>query len=656
MGFKDSAKEIIGKVANKVLKNLKNINTATFWDMSTKENREKTVQYDYSYALTKRAEREVIWKQNDRYYNNHHTVSDELANYCKDQGIPWSPAIVPDSYIHIESQIIPDLPDFEFKGRDDDQDSQKAKQREYVVKYVLENNKIENMNTTNERRLGITGNAFWKVSWDGNKSGYGFKGDIVIGNPSCENILPDPVALDIDDCESFIYMYRMHKRAASREFLSDLKRLDKTIYELGTDGKQEDTVIYDSQVRDGNDDTVQIVEYWFRQNEFGSETIDGIKYDYEPSDIACSILINGTELRYIPKYWQKTGKQCKMYPFVKYCKIPSITGFWDKSDIEMIKDLQDQVDRELAVAILNDTFMANDIIVVEEHAIADDTQLENRPGAIWRMKNGMVNAVKRLEGLGEPSNRIEMINFLRGMIQETVGNFDSTMGKEPTRVTTASGIAQLNERADARKVIKKADRLTGFERLYELIDWTGLEFLDDNRLIFIGAKNENEKPISFNFNSDSLALKDRAGNIYYPRKDAIVRAGDGMRKSKAFTLAATENLINKPINETNYKIVSEMLNIMDLPNGKDIRDSLKQIFAPRLELMQLQTQQQIKQIVNPPVLQQEMQEELQQEKLQQEQQQPSMEDILAGLSEEELATLNENPELYEQVMAGGGQL
>jgi hypothetical protein len=649
MGFKDSAKKIIGTVANKVLKNLKNINTATFWDMSTKENREKTVEYDYSYALTKRAEREVVWKRNDRYYNNVHEVSDELANYCKDQGIPWSPAIVPDSYIHIESQIIPDLPDFEFKGRDDDQDSKRAKQREYVVKYVLENNKIENMNTTNERRLGITGNAFWKVSWDGNKSGYGYKGDIVIGNPACENILPEPVSLDIDDGESFIYAYRQHKRAASREFLSDLKRLDKTIYELGTDGKQEDTIIYDSQVRDGNDDTVQIVEYWFRQNEYGSETIDGIKYDYEPSDIACSIQINGTELRYIPKYWQKTGKQCKMYPFVKYCKIPSITGFWDKSDIEMIKDLQDQVDRELAVAILNDTFMSNDIIVAEEHAVADDTQLENRPGAIWRMKSGMINAVRRLGGLGNPTNRIEMINFLRGIIQETVGNFDSTMGKEPIRVTTASGIAQLNERADARRVIKKADRVTGFERLYELIDWTALEFYDDNRMIFIGAKNENEEPVAFEYNSDNMTMRDKTGDIYYPRLDAIVRAGDGTRKSKAFTLAATENLINKPINETNYKIVSEMLNIMDLPNGKDIRDSLEQTFAPRLELMQLQTQQQIDQIMNPPIPQ-----PMPQQPQQLQQQEPSMEEILAGLSEKELATLNENPELYEQVMAGGG--
>jgi hypothetical protein len=351
----------------------------------------------------------------------------------------------------------------------------------------------------------------------------------------------------------------------------------------------------------------------------------------------------------MPKYWVKTGKQNKMYPFIKYCKIPSMTTFWDKSDLEMIKDLQDQVDRETATAILNNTFMSNDIVVCEENAIADNSELQNKPGAIWKMKSGMINSVRRLGGLGNTGSRIEFIEFLRGIIQEVVGNFDSAMGQEPVRVTTASGIAQLNERADARKGLKKADRIVGFERLFELIDWTALEFYDDDRLIYIGAKKDGEQDVAFRFNSDNQTIQDpMTGDVYYPRLDAIVNAGDGMKKSKAFTLAATENLISKPINETNYKIVNEMLDIMDVPNKKPIQEYYENLFAPKLELMKVQTQKQIQDILNPPMPQQPT-------GMAQVPQEENYDEIIAGLSPEEQQAVMDNPDILINALEGGGQ-
>jgi hypothetical protein len=634
------------KAINKVLTN----NNSRYFDMSDVNAREATVQEDYDYFLTQRSETEKKWIEKDNYYNGKHTVSSEIYNQLKEQGIPWVPATVPDSYIHVESQIIPDIPDFEFNGRDDDMDSKKAKQREYVVKYVLENNKIETMNTENERRLNILGNAFWKVSWDGSIEGQGFKGDIVIGNPGCENILPDPAAYNVHECEAFIYPYRMHRRKAARTFLNELKALDMTIDDIIPDGNQEDTEIFHNQPRDINDDTVQIVEYWFRQPDYGSAKqefeVDGKTIsktiEWEPGDIACSIQINNTEIKYIPKYWVKTGKQNKRFPFVKYCKIPVYNSFWDKSDLDAMKDLQDQCDRELATAILNDAFMSNDMIVAEESSLSDsmDGKIPNYPGAVILTKSGMSTTVRRLGGLGQNGNRIQMIEFLRAMIQETVGNFDATQGKEPVRVTTASGIAQLNERADARKNIKKADRLTGFELLYELIDWTALEFYDDNRMIFIGATDEKTKgmpmipgnmdkskgAINFKFNSDNMRVLDayeKDGQYYYPRVDATVTAGDGLRKSKAFTLGALENLVKMQITPENFKIVQAMITVMDLPQSKEIKEYLEQLFA--------QPQQ--------PVMGGE--------------QPMNVDDILNQLTPEEMAELEANPELLDELMQGG---
>lgn len=172
----------IAKTAKKILTG-KEVSHGRLYDFSTPEARQESVLYFYDYAKTQRTDQTEKWKMLDDYYNNQHVTQLEIAQAMAERNIPFIPAIIPDPYIHVESQIIPDIPDFEFNGRDDDLDSQKAKQREYVVKYVIENNKVESMNTDNERRVNKLGNAFWKVSYDHSISGPGFKGDIVVGNP-----------------------------------------------------------------------------------------------------------------------------------------------------------------------------------------------------------------------------------------------------------------------------------------------------------------------------------------------------------------------------------------------------------------------------------------------------------------------------------------
>lgn len=634
----------------------------------TVEDREETIAYLYEYAKSHRSDQESKWKLYDDYYNNKHVTQIETYQYCKDNNIPWVPAIIPDPYIHVESQIIPDVPDFEFNGRDDDEDSRKAKQRQYAVQYVIDNNNnMATMNTENERQLGKLGNAFWKVSWDNSKQKPGgIFGDIVISNPDVSNIFPDPTAYDLDDCEFIDCVYgNIHKLRAARTFKNELKEKGLTIEDFGSNMGFADTEIfssaYDSSIHDISDDTVMIIEHWFRQPYDGSETMEldingkkeKVTIEWESGDIACSILINFKEIKYIPKFWIKTSKQNKMYPFSKYCKIPLSKSFWDKSEIESIKDLVDAADRELAMALLNDTYTANDIILVEEGALIEGEELKNEPGKMWKVKDGRSSGVQRLGGLGGNGGLQNMIDWLRSLIQETVGNFDSTMGKEPVRVTTSSGIAQLNERADARKVIKKADRTAGFERLIRLIDFMALEFYDDNRMIYLGAKGKEQDAVKMNYNSDNLMNYDETSDEWYiPDVDVKVNASDALNKSKSFTLSATENLLAKNINENNYKLAEAMIDIMNLPNRKEIKDYFEKLFGPRLELIQAQTLKQIQQLNNPPEPQVAEQVQGEGQDIEQPVKEPTMEEVLGGmnLAPDELEILQNNPDIAINAM------
>ena len=183
------------------------------------------------------------------------------------------------------------------------------------------------------------------------------------------------------------------------------------------------------------------------------------------------------------------------------------------------------------MAILNDAFMASDILLVEEGALAEGTELTNEPGAVVKLKQNAMGRVQRLGGLQSLANASVGIEWFKTQIERANRNYDTSMGREAARVTTATCIAMLRSDAQGQADIKKADRNAGFERLYELLDWLALEFFDDDRMLFLGADpNKDRAPERLIFNSEALSerlpeVRDLEGMVvreswtYWPRVD-----------------------------------------------------------------------------------------------------------------------------------------
>jgi hypothetical protein len=563
------------KEVAKAAKKLVGFNSgALVFDMSTKENRERQVRRDFENAKTEKSPFTAKMVEMNNYYNNKPYTEMQARELQEKLGINFTPPVLPDGFIQVESQVDPILPTFQFTGKQG-LDPKKAKERELITKYVMYNNGITELNLDNERALNELGNAFWKVSWDGSIQGLGYVGDIVIGNPDPANIFPDPNAYDMDDCEYFIYGFRAHRRLLRRTF-GDI--LDS----ISNDGERYATEIYQNTQYKAlaNDETLLVLEHWYRDD-------DG--------DPCCSIQINYTEVKHIDKYWKLTRHSGnKMYPFIKYGKIPVRKSFWDKGEIETIKDLIDAGNREFITAILNDAFMANDILLYEKGALAEGEEVPNVPGGKVQVNPGKMEGIKRLGGVSENRGILEMINFIHEKIQEVNANYDANQGQEPVRVTTSSGIAQLNEKADARKLIKKAGRTEGFKRLAQLIDWTALEFYTLDRLITIGADPADQKdqqppePIKFNSSNHSVTNN---GQPYFPKVDVEVDAGDGIKRSKAFTLSATQELANVKVTPENLQIVLSQVDMLDLPNGDIIKQAMTDAVAKQQQMAQAQVPQ-----------------------------------------------------------------
>lgn len=558
------------------------------YDYTTEEGRVATAEWLFEQAKNERTAVEDGWVRNEGYYSFVHAAAAEMREALGEQGIDWTPAVVPDPFIQVESQLVPEVPQPEFHGRDDDADGEKARRREFAVRYIVEENRINDMNTSNERRLRKLGDAFWKAYWDETMPCGEQSGNIRIKDVSPEDFYPDPTAgrEGLEACEYVDYVYTMHKLKFWRLYHDVLEKKGIALEDLlQTQYRVEDGLF--EPVTSGTlarDDMVQILEHWYRNPCDTKEAPAGA--------IGCTMQAGGVEIKWIPNYWEKTGRQCRLFPFIHYWCIRDETQFWNRSELDPILSLVDAADRQIAIGQLNDAMMANDVVLVEEGALADGAEFTNVPGAQVTVKQGRMGGVARLGGLNNGIQSVSAVNWFLDQIQRTSRNYDSNNGRETARVTTASGLLQLRGDAETQQKLKKADRDAGFCRLYELLDWLALEYFDDDRLLFIGAKKKGEQPQSLTYNGDAFARRAGVkvdmltaavtdeGFDYYPRVDVTVTAGDGLSKNPATTVEVLDKLAASQITADNWELLAAELEYLDIPQKQEIIESWRRKFAP----------------------------------------------------------------------------
>lgn len=557
------------------------------YDYSDSYRREETASALLDEAASAKDRVKAYWKRMRRYYDGVHDINSSTSSFYAENNIPWRAAQSTDGYIHVETQIEPDIPDFEFSPRCSD-DAEKAKQREKIVRYVLDNNDMEYKNSRNERTLGICGSAVWKVCWDSAKRD-GFNGDVCIESPMPDQIYPDPTAADVDSCEYIGYVYKMHSERAKRVFADDFRMYGTDISECMRAYTDCAVMSGYSEAFDGDGNgTVTVTEWWFRQPTDGKLTkkviSDGaeksISYSWKSGDIALCVFINGREVRYVPKYWTGTSFNC--YPFVIYNRIPGDRSIWGKSELEQIIPLIDAKDRELAYAQLNLAYNANDIILAEENAFSDGELPDNTPGAVWKLRPGMMGKVQRLGNTAAYANSLyNGCSYWKSLIEDTTGNFEISQGKEPSSVTTATGIALLNERSQTRKSLKSIDRSAGFKRLFALIDATALEYYSDGRVISL---SDDKDGIVFRY-SEFTSRKPDSPNAYIPSVDVIIHTGNAAASSRALTVYALNTLMGMKITKDNYILAKAYVNAINIPERAQICEFLDARFENDAEFL-----------------------------------------------------------------------
>lgn len=495
---------------------------------------------------------EAYWQRMRAYYDGTHDTARQTGGYLCETDLPWQPACVPDGYLHVESAIDAKLPAFTFSARGKE-DGEKAALREKIVRYVLQNGDVYEKNAANERRLHLYGSAVWKLGITKNERG---GAEITVESPDLGTVYPDPFATTVSECEYVAFVYHMSRTRAERLFCEDLLRRDLSMQMLFPDNMK-------GRNAGGLGDTVEITEFWFRQPTDGEAICDfsGEKISYAAGDIALSLLIEGREVRYLPKFWKKTS--FGEYPFVIYEKIPEEGRIWGKSELEPIIPLIDAADRQLLFAQLNTAFFAGDILVYEENAFASDSFPENRPGAIWKLRPGMMDKVRRLGGLaGDSISHYEIAEKYRAMMKEATGNYDFMQGDSSTRVNTATGLALLGDYATKRQEAKNMGKKAGFEALYRLIDRMALEVFSAEKLQEITDEDISAEMLS-----------------YMPAPDVSVTVCEGVEGTRSYVLSALEMLFKTEITKENYPIVRAYVGALGFPERHRLLEALDERFS-----------------------------------------------------------------------------
>lgn len=526
------------------------------------ETREQKICRLFRDAAVRRSAVEEYWQKMRAYYDGTHETAKKTGAFLESVNLPWRPAQIPDAYMHVESQVASKMPDFEFAPRTAS-DAQAAKMREKLVRYICDINDMERKNAENERRLNIFGSAVWKVCVCEDERGMP---EIAVDNPAPSSIYPDPNAGSVNDCEFIGYAYKMSKMKAERVFAADLARMGTSLDELILEAKRDKKArtAFDIDLYEEENPTVNVLEWWFRQDADGEFLrADGSVCTYARGDIALCVLIGGKEVRYVPKFW--TNTPCSRYPFVIYGRIPNDESIWGKSELEQIIPLIDAADRQMAFAQLNAAFFANDILVYEENAFAPDSFPDNRPGAVWKLRPGMMEKVSRLGGLCQNSeSHYEIVDKYRRMIKETLGNYDYMQGDYSTNVTTATGLALLSDLATERMNSKNVCKKAGFYELYRLMDIFALEFYTAEKAYLITGEQNDEI---------------FANGAYVPELDVRVNIGEGVENSRSFTVSALGELMKTSVNAENYPMVRAYVSAVDIPAKADIIAELDKKFA-----------------------------------------------------------------------------
>jgi hypothetical protein len=549
----------------------------------------------------------------------------------------------------IESQIDITVPQPRVDELEKD-DVDRKKMIEGKLKQFAESDEAKVIVAENERITKKNSYSIMKVCYDPDFDGHTYKGRTKVVNPHPVNVIFQKNCYRIKDMNHLWHIENRDIDNVCAEYGEEFRD------ELEIDGAKYN-YLEDLSGTTSRESTsknmLSVVETWYKDKE---------------GDVNLFTWCNSVKLRHNKKFFYKkdliqrdgkyyeivsmeqydeqgniigyqdvevVAKVPKEFPFIIQYNIPKEKSIRGKSDPEVISDQQEAIKKVLS----------NE----QERLLKGNTKIITRKGS--GLANKINNSITQCLETENPTSDVyvidmktqdrqlkEFYNLMVSAAKDSLGVTDAGQGIIQNNQLSGRAIEQLSSNSTGRLAPKLFQKHIAFSQLYRKLYEFDIAFCDDKRPFKFGEGATKQYGY---FNKSQLIKQDSAGEWYYPEFDITITTDSGIPKDPRFMLDFINGSGNR-MDNVEYWTVAENIGITGASDILEMEKKKMEQIPPQppTPTDQPPTEQM------PPEQPQAPQGDI-------------MDEVIKGLTPEELAAVEANPELLQKIIAehqGGGQV
>lgn len=442
--------------------------------------------------------RHSIWKQNELYYLSDQWSKDRIDRMAKWRSAPTYNIIF--QTVELIHSLVTDQRPVAFSFNRAGGSVGIAQ----LISSILEQRHIdldiEEKDSYKWKDKLIVGTSFWKNTWDTEQK------DINTVRVAPENIFPDPLAEEVQDCRYFFHREIMP--------ISDVVETYPDLFDEIVNSKDKELEgIFDLNTKQiTRSAKVEVWECWFKDTTIdpvtaqdpssGSEIIRRQRR-YPRGRVVTFVGDVVLDDRKNPYKFKGAGGH---WPFTKDILIKQRGEFWGISLVDIMKQQQDEVNQLEAMIFDNIKTVVNPIYVALKGAV-DIESFSNAPGAF--IEEDEPGAFRREPGINIASDvfrfrdaKVEELKQIPGVTDALQGSVGASQRPGAVRAAFEASMTRL------REMIRNSNRALSDmgERQIDLMQ----QFYEVGRMVALSAPEDDVSDLSNKFNQEIIkeALND----------------------------------------------------------------------------------------------------------------------------------------------------
>jgi hypothetical protein len=524
----------------------------------------------------------------DTMYNGSKTVNSQagyMSNKNDNTGTKDARQVINIVFQLIESQIDVTVPKPNVDAIEGDDDNDRKMMVEGMLSYMADSQKLERINSENERIVKKNSMCVYKVGYNPNAKSHKWIGKIETTNPHPGNIIPQPGVFRIKDMD---YMFHIENRTIDQvcrtygeEFRAELESSTAEYKYLDTFGTGQNNT-------SDNKGWISVIECWYKDKDgdvclltWADETIlkDEPKFFYKRDESGKLIEYDEIEVEQyqVPAVDEneqpildENGMQQietkstiqvpvhvpKQFPFVIQYNIPKEKSFTGKADPDIISDQQEGIKK--VISMEEEKLMKGTTKILTKKGSGLKNQINNATMQVIETDNPQID-LRTIE-LNTPSGALkDYYGLMLQAAKDCLGVTDASQGTlSDSQGLSGRAIEQLSANSQGRLSSKLFEKNIAYTELYNLYYDFALAFYDEPRP-FRTEGNDNKAVYGY-FDKSKLIKQDDAGEWYYPEFDIYITADQGLPRDKRFIMdSASQALAKNAMDSIEYWTVMESI-------------------------------------------------------------------------------------------------